>query len=228
MRRACPAAIPLLAAILLCPVSGCGDAMLWQYRDDPYIAGVAAKGDQEVLRAVNAPSGNERQMALRILADRAGELRRAGRRDEAAAIEEIIIRRYFVEKEPDVRACIVRICASAVGRGSSAMVRFLRDRIAAGEFPGYAAVSLASLGPKGAYEDIAPLTRHPDPEVRLQAATALAALGDPRGYDAVARVWRGMEHSLWPETVDGMSLAEARDGLEARARRGFGKPLGRD
>lgn len=215
----------LPAIALLAFASGCDSAMLWQYRDDPYIADVAARGDQEVLRSVNAPGGNERQMALRILADRAGELRRLGRRAEAAAIEEIVIRRYFIEREQDVRACIVRICAPSVGRGSSAMVRFLRDRIAAGEFPGYAAISLASLGPKGAYADIVPLTRHPDPEVRLQAATALTALGDPRGYDAVARVWRGMKDAVWPETVDGMSLSEARDGLEARARRGFGREL---
>lgn len=218
----------VMMIVLLPPVllfSGCGDAMLLEYRDDPYMARVASGGEEEILRRVNAVGAADRQIALRILADRAGELRRRGGRDEAARLEAIVIRRYFIEREEDVRACIVRICAPAAGRGSSAMVRFLRDRIAAGEFPGYAALSLASLAPKGAYEDIVPLTRHPDPAIRLQAATALTALGDPRGYDAVSRVGRGMERSLWPDEVDGMTLGEARRGLEARARRAFGKGL---
>ncbi len=124
-----------------------------------------------------------------------------------------------------MRACIVRLAAPAVGRGSSAMVRFLRDRIAAGEFPGYAALSLASLGPKNVYADIAPLTRHPAPEVRYQAALALALLGDARGYDAAASVWRSMRSAMWPDRVEGMFVDEARDSLQARATRGFGRAL---
>lgn len=220
MRRAA-----VLAAAALLFAAGCNNNMWWEYRDDPYIANIAKKGDQEVLRSVNASKKEERQMALRILADKAGDLRRQGRREEAADIEEIIIRRYFIEKEQEVRACIVRICAPAVGRGSSAMVRFLRDRIAAGEFPGYAALSLASLGPKDAYADIAPLTRHPAPEVRYQAAMALALLGDARGYEATVRVWRSMQHSLWPDRVEGMPLDEAQASLQARAKRGFNKEL---
>lgn len=215
----------VLIAVTLLLAAGCGDAVLWEYRDDPYIARVAGKSEQELLRSVNAKSMNERQMALRILADRAGEFRRRGRRSEAAELEGVIIRRYFVEREEEVRACIVRIAAPAVGRGSSATVRFLRDRIAAGEFPGYAALSLASLGPKNAYADIQPLTRHPAPEVRYQAALALALLGDMRGYDAAAGVWRSMESSLWPDRVEGMPLPEARESLAARARRGFGREL---
>ncbi len=222
MRRVSAAA---LLALALAAGSGCGDGMWLEYRDDPYIAAIAGKSDQELLRSVNAARGDERQMALRILADKAGELRRRGKRNAAADIEEIIIRRYFVEKEQEVRACVVRICAPSVGRGSSAMVRFLRDRIAAGEFPGYAALSLASLGPKDAYADIAPLTRHPAPEVRYQAALALTLLGDQRGYDATAMVWRGMQTSLWPDRVEGMALDEARDSLQARAKRGFGREL---
>lgn len=211
--------------VVLCCLPGCGDGMRWEYGDDSYASNAAGKGGQEVLRAVNAPRKEDRQMALRVLAEKAGTLRREGRSGEARELEEIIIRRYFIEKEQDVRAGIVRICAPSVGRGSTAMVRFLRDRIAAGEFPGYAALSLASLAPKDVYADIVPLTRHPAPEVRLQAATALAVLGDSRGYDAVAKVWRGMQDSIWPEKVEGMSVAEARRGLEARARRGFGREL---
>lgn len=209
--------------LFLCFAPGCGSGMRWDSHDDS--SATSDKIGPEVLRAVNAPRKDDRQMALRMMAEKAGDLRRQGRRNEAAEIEDIIIRRYFIEKEQDVRAAIVRICAPSVGRGSTAMVKFLRDRIAAGEFPGYAALSLASLSPRDVYADIVPLTRHPAPEVRLQAATALAVLGDPRGYDSVVRVWKGMQESIWPEKVDGMSLAEARSGLETRARRSFGKDL---
>ncbi len=204
---------------------GCQNTMWWEYRDDPYIADVAGKGRQEVLRNVNSSNKDERQMALRILAVQAGQLRTDGRTSEARELEDIILRRYFIEKDHGVQACIVRICAPAVGRGSTKMVVFLRDRIAAGEFPGYAALSLAYLRPKNVLEDIEPLTRHPAPEVRLQAAEALCILGDPYGYKAVVRVWKGMRPAIWPEKIEGVSLAEARAGLEQRAERGFGKRL---
>ncbi|MCD8352355.1 MAG: HEAT repeat domain-containing protein [Planctomycetaceae bacterium] len=206
-------------------IAGCGDNMWWEYRDDPYIADLARRGDGDVMRGVNAANKNERMMALRILATRAGEARRNGRRDLAVEMEEVIIRRYRIEKEPEVRACIVSICAPATGRGSTAMVKFLRERIASGEFPGYAALSLAAIGTKHAVLDIEPLTRHPAPEVRLQAANALVVLGDPRGFGAVSKVWSEMQSSLWPPRVEGVPLDEARTGLAARAERAFGRPL---
>lgn len=220
MRRAAAAVAALLCLVL----PGCANSLFQGYGDDPYTS-MALRPNADVYRNVNASRKEDREVALRLLAERAGEMRRRGDADQAREIEEVIIRRYFIEREQEVRACIVRLCAPAVGRGSTRMVRFLRDRIAAGEFPGYAALSLAALGPRDAVEDIVPLTRHPAPEVRLQAATALCVLGDDRGYDAVVRVWRGMQKSVWPERIDGLSLAEARSSLEARARRGFGRNL---
>lgn len=214
-----------LAAALCLFAAACTNDMWWEYRDDPFIADMSRRPTQEVIRGVNGINKDERQVALRILADRAGEMRRAGRGEIAREYEEIITRRYFVEKEQEVRACIVRLAAPSVGRGSTHMVRFLRDRIAAGEFPGFAALSLASLAPKDAVMDIEPLTRHPAPEVRLQAATALCVLADPRGFEAVERVWRGMRKAVWPDRIDGLSLEEARSSLEARARRTFGREL---
>ena len=214
-------------AVFACLVllAGCDNRMWWEYRDDPYMADIAKKGEAEVLRGVNAAKPEERQMALRMLATRASEARREGRPEEAREMETVIIRRYFVEKDQVVRACIVRICATTVGRGSTAMVKFLRERIAAGEFPGYAALSLASLGPRDAFLDIEPLARHPAPEVRYQAAEALAILGDPRGYEPVAKVWRSMQGSLWPDRIDGVPMPDAKRSLELRAMRVFGKPL---
>lgn len=217
----------LFCFVLLLTSAGCNNKMWWEYRDDPYIANLAKRSTPDVLRYVNSPNKNDRQMALRIVADRANEARRDGRQQQARELEEVVIRRYFIEKEQEVRACIVMLCAPAAGRGSVAMIRFLRDRIAAGEFPGYAALSLATLAPKHAVLDIEPLTRHPAPEVRLQAATALCVLGDPKGFGAVERVWAGMQKSVWPESIDGMTREEARASLEARARRSFGREFGR-
>lgn len=226
MKTVSGCSLAMLCLALCLAAAGCGNKVWWEYRDDPYLASLSRRSTPDVLRYVNAPKKNERQMALRIVADRANEARRAGRYQQARELEEVITRRYFLEKEQDVRACIVMLCAPAVGRGSGIMVRFLRDRIAAGEFPGYAALSLATLAPRNAVLDIEPLTRHPAPEVRLQAATALCVLGDPRGFGAVERVWTGMQKSVWPERIDGMTREETRASLEARAKRSFGKQLG--
>ncbi len=219
--RPCARGALVFAALLFAALPGCEDAAWLQYRDDPYLANIAGKGGSEVLRNINSTSPEQRIMALRVAAGRAGELREQGSVERARDLEEIVIRRYFVEKEDRVRACIVEICAPAMGR-SPAMVRFLRDRIAAGEFPGYAALSLAAMAPRSAYADIDPLTRHPDPGVRYQAATALTVLGDPRGREGVRRVLRGMEPGLWPEDIGGVSRSAGRTGLEERARRAFG------
>lgn len=216
---------PLFAALVLFALSGCGDDIWWTYRDEPYLAGALAGDESDVLRKVNSLGREQRQIALRSVAHMAAKARGEGRAEDADRLEAVILRRYFVEKEPEVRACVVLLCAPAAGRGSARMVAFLRDRIAAGEYPGYAALSLAALAPRDAWADIEPLTRHPAPEVRLQAATALTVLRDPRGYEAVRRVWKGMDAGGWPDRVEGVPLSEARTGLEMRAQRAFGRPL---
>ena len=213
----------LVLALSLCV--GCDDRSWWEYRDDPYLTDLATRGRQEVLRNVNSANREERQAALRIVAHQAGEARRRGKEAEADRLEEVLVRRYFDEKDAIVRACIVRICAPEVGRGGKRTVKFLRERMAAGEFPGYAALSLAALAPHEAFQDIDPLTRHPAPEIRLQAATALTVLGDPRGYDSAFRVWRSMTTPAWPDRVDGVPLAEAKTSLAVRIQRAFGRQL---
>lgn len=217
--------LALIACLTALFAAGCNDYMWSDYRDDPYLADMAAMGGTDVLRHVNAVNPYERQLALRIVADSAGNARRRGNTVEADKLEGIIIRRYVVEKETTVRACIVRICAPLVGPGSAQMAEFLRGRVAAGEFPGYAAMSLAALADQNAFTDIEPLTRHPAPEIRYQAATALTVLGDPRGFEPVRRVWRGMHNQSWPAQVEGVTLEEARDALALRARRSFARPL---
>ncbi len=215
-----------LSCLAVLFAAGCDSLMWLDYRDEPYLADMAAAGGAEVLRQVNATNPEKRKLALRIVADAACDARRRGNAVEADKLEEIIVRRYFVEKETAVRACIVRICAPLAGNDSTRMPEFLRGRIAAGEFSGYAAMSLAALRPPNALADIEPLTRHPAPEIRYQAAKALTVLGDPRGFDAVCRVWRGMGGGgAWPAHIEGVPLGDARDALQLRARRSFARPL---
>lgn len=209
-------------ALLALAAGGCdGGTAGVQHRNDPYLAGIVGNGGPETLRNINASSPDQRMPALRAVSARAGTLRARGSVEQARDLEEVVLRRYFVERDPQVRACIVEVCAPSMGR-SPAMVRFLRNRIAAGEFPGYAALSLAAMAPRSAYGDIEPLTRHPAPGVRLQAATALTVLGDPRGRASVDRVLGSMEPGLWPEEIQGVSRDAARSGLAERARRVFG------
>lgn len=209
-----------LAAALLCAAVGCGNAVWFEYRDDPYLAQMARAGGPDVVRALGSMDPKDRQMALRIVADGAGNARRRGSLAEADKLEALILERYDRERDTAVRACIVRICAPLCGRGSTRMAAFLRARIAAGEFVDYAAVSLASLQAPGALADIDPLTRHPSPEVRYAAATALVVLADPAGIPSVQRVLGAMERAAgWPQTVDGVALGEARQTLQERAQR---------
>jgi hypothetical protein len=213
---------PLLAAPLFALLAGCYDNVLWDYRDDPYLAEMARGGVEEALRNANSVYIDTRQIALRTLAEASGRARKAGKTAAADRLADAVIRRYQVEKDPSVRACVVLLCAPAIGRGSTPMVVFLRARIASGEFAGYAAISLAHLAPRNAYRDIVPLTRHPSPGVRLQAATALAVLGDPKGRDAAVRVLWSMREPEWPAEVAGQPLPQAADSLRLRIERVFG------
>lgn len=216
----------LLLAIVVClALAGCTENMWWEYRDDPYIADMAKRGDQSMLSNINSPYSDTRQTALRLAATEAAKARREMRHADAERLEGIILRRYAMEKEPAIKLCIIRICAPACGPGSTQMVTFLRGRIAAGEFPGHAALSLATMNHKNAAVDVIPLTRHPAPEVRYQAAVALTLIADPRGIQEVARIIHSMENQPWPAVVDGMSLEDARIALAKRARMTFGQAI---
>lgn len=217
----------ILATLImgLFSLAGCRNYMWWDYRDAPYIAEMGKQGEQVVLSNINSIRREEREMALRLVADAAGNARRRGSNVEADRLEEIILRRYRIERDQLVRAMIIRICAPLVGKGSTYMPDFLRGRIAAGEYPGHAALALAALCPPNAFMDIEPLTRHPAPEIRYQAAIALTVLEDPHGFAAANQVWRGMAGDSWPEKVEGMPRAEARNALALRIRRAFGRPV---
>lgn len=216
----------LLACLLFAlSAAGCYKHMWWDYRDDPYLAEMSDAGEKEALKNLASVYEDERQIALRVLADMAARARREGRKDDSERIVAIIIGRYQDEKSADVRLCIITICAPVAGIGSPRMVEFLKGLIASGQHPGAAALSLAALRPPGTFESIAPLTRHPAHLARYQAATALTVLGDPRGAEPVRRVLAGMQSPQWPNTLDGVSLQAARESLSSRAARAFGGGL---
>jgi hypothetical protein len=211
-----------IAGGLLAP--GCGE--VWPERPDNYPAvELAGRELREILREVNSQDPNKRLIALRLVSHQAGLAWRAGRKAEAIELGEAVFRRYAAERNSGIRLCIVLVCGPALGTLGGRTIAFLRNRIAAGEMPGYAALALAFLEPQGVFEDIEPLTRHPEPEIRLQAAEALTTLPDPRGFAAVTRVWENMTSPAWPETIRGVALPEARSALAARAARNFGRPL---
>jgi hypothetical protein len=203
---------------------GCGDA--WPERPDgrPAVE-LAGRELREILRDVNSQDPAKRLIALRLVSHQAGQAWRAGRTAEAIELGETVFRRYAAERNAGIRLCLVRVCAPALGTLGGKTIDFLRNRIAAGEMPGHSALALAFLDPQGAFGDIEPLTRHPEPEIRLQAAEALTTLPDPRGFAAVARVWANMTSPAWPETIRGVPLPDARSALAARAARNFGRPL---
>ncbi len=217
--------LPMLLAAAAVLLGGCQDSPWWDYRDEPYLADAATAGEEQALRNVNSVNHDQRAIALRYLAHQAAARRARGDAAGADRLEGIIVQRYLVERNSEVRATIVKICAPAVGPGSRRVVDFLRARIAAGEYPGYAAQSLAYLAAPNAVVDIEPLTRHPTPDVRYQAAVALTVLRDPRGFDAVNKVWRAMRTPPWPDFVEGVPLETAKQNLAQRALRGFNRPL---
>ena len=201
---------------LLHLLAGCGNAPWADSR-------LVGSGVDKAMRSVNSSDAGERIAACRFLAAKAGEAARRGDRDEAARLSAAVFRYYFTEKDEAARLCVIRICVLEIGSVDETVAAFLRARIAAGEFPGHAALALAALAPPDAFKDLEPLSRHPDPEVRLQAAEALIALMDPRGFAVVNRIWRSMRRPVWPAMIAGVELEAARDGLAARTARCFGR-----
>ena len=211
----------LLAALLL--FSGCNRRLRWDYRDDPYLGQYAAMGEAECIRRLDSVYDDDRIVALRVLAEISADYRRKGDVDEAERVVGLILKRYEREPSQAVRRSVVALCLPVCGVGSERTKDFLRGRLAAGEFAGEAALALAALSPEGVFEDLEPLTRHPSADIRYRGAVALTVVGDARGVEGVRRVLLDMESGDgWPKRIDGMSLSEARSGLETRANRAFG------
>jgi hypothetical protein len=182
---------------------------------------MTSPGPEEALRNLGSIYAETRQAALRATAYHARRYRRSGRPEEARRLDEAIIRRYRVERNRAVRLCVIRLAAPIAGEGNPAMGVFLRSVLAEGEFSGDAALSLAMLRSPGALNDILPLTRHPSPATRYQAAVALTVLADPAGRAAVFRVRQSMDHPGWPARLEGITLAEAKLSLDRMAERAF-------
>lgn len=212
-----------LIIVLSCLATGCRSRVLWEYRDDPYLQEYARLGEQACLQKLRSVYTDDRQVALRALAEMAAQARRQGDRQRADRLVEIILDRFQDNKDPDIRNCIVSACAPVCGVGSDNVDRFLRRRIAEGTWSHAAVLSLAALAPRDGFDLIAPLAGHPDPETRYTAALALTILRDPRGAAIVRRIVSEMVRPGWPGRIRGTPLALARKSLGARAERFWGQ-----
>ena len=209
----------VIAGVALLVGCGCERRVLWEYRDDPYLQQYAAYSEEQCVRKTKSMYVDDRQLALRSLAERAAELRAAGDVQGAERIVEEIIQRYARDSTPSVQATIIAICAPVCGVGSSRMQMFLRERIAEGEWIEPALLSLAAVGPADRYQMLAPLIEHPSHEVRYHVAMALTTIGDPRAEPLLQDLLAGMDSSLWPASVAGGTLRQARERLAQRSAR---------
>ena len=206
---------------LLFVFSGCTNTMWWDYRDDPYLAEMANSGEIGALKKINSAYPEDRQLALRILAELSSRARKAGNYQAADRMVDVIINKYHAESNAEVRYSIISLCAPIAGPGSREMLEFLQERIALGEYPGTAAISIAELRPPGAAGIILPLTRHPSHTVRYQAALALIMVADYKTFETVRKIWLSMVAPPWPETLDGMPLREARELMQVKGEQAF-------
>lgn len=209
----------LAAALCLC---GCEERMLLDYRDDPYLAEYAGLDEAALALHLRSIYLDDRKLALRVLAQKSAEARLAGDAAAADRMVERIVEAYEADKNQDVRACVVALCAPVCGKGSERMLIFLRRRIAEGAWTEQAALALAASEGGRAASELLPLLHHPKPEVRYAGAVALTVCGDPSGRAPVAELLASMTPgAAWPYRLNGQSLREARRSLEARAERCF-------
>lgn len=208
-----------MLTILLLAGSGCERRVLWEYRDDPYLADYAQRPEAQLLRKLRSRYTDDRQITLRILADRAAAARRAGNEIEAERLVQILLNHYRKDRNPGTRGTILEICLPVAGPGSRLAETWLRERIADGSWTIPAARTLALVSPDRAAPLISPLTQHPILPVRYEAALVLCNLGDRRSESAARDVLAEMAEPAWPRRVAELPLAQARANLAARIER---------
>ncbi len=204
--------------------TGCESRVLWSYRDDPYLEDYRALGEAHCVGKLNSVYVDDRQVALRVLAHEAARARHQGHAEHADRLTRLILERFREDKHPEIKSCVVSICAPICGKGNQLVERFLRQCIARGPWAADAALSLAALRPEEGMALLGPLARHPSPPVRYRAALALTAIGDARAAGVVADVVQSMSRPAWPSTVNGVPLRRAREALAHRAERLWDPP----
>lgn len=212
----------LLFAFVLVTSVGCERRVMWEHRDDPYLHDVSLLTEDEVLSMTRSFYIDDRQLALRELANRSARARERGDDTTADRLVLMLIRQYEKYRDPEVRGTIISLCAPVCASESERMMSFLRKRIAEGAWVVEAAHALAAARPDDGLSILMPLTQHPSPEIRFEAAMALTCLGDPAARPVVDGVVAEMHGERWPGTLRDIPLANARELLAARSARLWG------
>lgn len=214
-------ALMLMPLFLLAPL-GCERRVWWEHQDDPYLRQSAQQSDSALQRQLTSMYVDDRILALRVLADRAARARATGRVERADYLCGVILSRFRTERNRMVKRSIVVFCTPVCGVGCERTEAFLCRLVAEGNWTPAALESLAALRPSNMFSLVAPMVKHPNPEMRYVGAHALTLLDDPRGAPLVDDVVTEMRPPLFPPMVRGMPLDEARASLQARAHRMWG------
>jgi hypothetical protein len=211
--------IAFLAAVLL--LTGCERRVFWSYRDDPYLHNYAVGGEKICVESLGSLYLDDRQVALRVLAENSARARAAGDVAQADRLLELILRRYKKDRSAEIRSCIISLCLPVCGCGSKEARDFLCQLLAGGAWSEPAAIALASITPEQAFPLLEPMTKHPSPLVRYEAAMALTVLGDERGEAIVRDIIAEMASNTWPQSIHDLPKSLAAATLSARADRAW-------
>ena len=198
--------------ISLLLAAGCGPALWYEWRDEPYVRPVYRRGASYCLRLLESRFASRREIAARALSVIARERRRAGDDEGARRLARRLMEFYRRQEDERTRAAVAALCLKNCGP-DPALEAFLKERIKRRETPTSAAMTLAAWRTPGAFEVISSLLAD-DHETRYEALMALWLLGDARGVRAFEKALS--EIDSWPERIHHMPKAVYRKNLEER------------
>ena len=95
-----------LCAAAILSAGGCENRMLWSYRDDPYLHQYANHGEAYCLQKTKSLYADNRQIALRVLAEEAARAQAAGDAESADRLVGVVLGRFEAYRNPAIRSCI--------------------------------------------------------------------------------------------------------------------------
>jgi hypothetical protein len=208
----------VVSALLAVASAGCKHRCWYEWRDEPYIRKVYARGERRALERMRSPCEDDREIGARALAVIAREARQAGDEERARRLARELMDLYDREDNEETRSIILALCLREAGEGDAAVAGFLKSRLHSAEHAAAAAYSLASLRPPGAFEAISEAySRAEDFGRRYELLGALWLLGDRRALPLFERALDEIDDS-WPERIHHMRKADYKRALAGRLR----------
>jgi hypothetical protein len=193
--------------VLLAAASCCNRRMLYEWRDEPYLRPVYARGRAEAVERMGSIFASERDIGCRALAVIGREALGSGDRATAREIARALMDHYRAEANLQIRSSILALCLRDVGAGDDDVTAFLEERLATYDMVAASAFALASLKPGGAYEAIerayAMTLRARDHEHAYELLMALWLLGDARAVGAFEAALAELDRT-WPAEIHHM------------------------